>query len=66
MKIQNLKFGEAVKHLAQIAGMQPYMFSKQDEEREKKWDEYKSIFNQYVDFYPVSYTHLTLPTSDLV
>ncbi len=51
MKIQNLKFGEAVKHLAQLAGMQPYMFSKQDEIREKKWKEYQSIFRQYVDFY---------------
>ncbi len=51
MKIQNLKFGEAVKHLAQLAGMQPYMFSKQDEEREKKWKEYQSIFSEYVDFY---------------
>ena len=51
MKIQNLKFGEAVKHLAQLAGMQPYMFSKQDEEKEKKWKEYQSIFSQYVDFY---------------
>jgi len=51
MKIQNLKFGEAVKYLAQLAGMQPYMFSKQDEEREKKWREYQSIFSQYVDFY---------------
>ena len=51
MKIQNLKFGEAVKHLAQLAGMQPYMFSKQDEEREKKWKEYLSIYSQYVDFY---------------
>ena len=51
MKTQNLKFGEAVKHLAQLAGMQPYMFSKQDEEREKKWREYQSIYNQYVDFY---------------
>ena len=51
MKTQNFKFGEAVKHLAQLAGMQPYMFSKQDEEREKKWKEYQSIFNQYVDFY---------------
>ena len=27
------------------------MFSKQDEEREKKWNEYKSIFSNYVDFY---------------
>ncbi len=51
MKTQNLKFGEAVKHLAQLAGMQPYMFSKKDEEREKKWKEYKSIYSEYVDFY---------------
>ncbi len=51
MKTQNFKFGEAVKHLAQMAGMQPYIFSKQDEEREKKWKEYLSIYSQYVDFY---------------
>jgi DNA primase len=51
MKTQNLKFGEAVKHLAQLAGMQPYMFSKQDEEREKKWKEYLDIYSQYVNFY---------------
>ena len=51
MKTQNFKFGEAVKYLAQLAGMQPYMFSKQDEEREKKWKEYLSIYNQYVEFY---------------
>jgi DNA primase len=51
MKTQNLKFGESVKHLAQLAGMQPYMFSKQDEEREKKWKEYLSIYDQYVGFY---------------
>ena len=35
MKTQNLRFGEAVKYLANLAGMQPYIFSKQDEEREK-------------------------------
>ena len=51
MKTQNLKFGEAVKHLASIAGMQPYLFSKEDELREKKWKIYSSIFNQYVNFY---------------
>tara|TARA_B100000989_G_scaffold120267_1_gene88690 strand:+ start:527 stop:2302 length:1776 start_codon:yes stop_codon:yes gene_type:complete len=51
MKTQNLKFGEAVKHLAQVAGMQPYLFSKADKEREKKWDEYLNIYNQYVNFY---------------
>ncbi|WP_440613860.1 DNA primase [Candidatus Pelagibacter sp. HIMB1748] len=51
MKTQNLKFGEAVKYLAQLAGMQPYLFSKKDEERERKWNEYKSIYSEYVDFY---------------
>jgi DNA primase len=51
MKTQNLRFGEAVKYLANLAGMQPYMFSKQDEEREKKWREYATIFNRYVEFY---------------
>ena len=48
MKTQNLKFGEAVKYLAQLAGMQPYMFSKKDEEREKKWNEYKFIFKKFI------------------
>ena len=51
MKTQNLRFGEAVKYLANLAGMQPYMFTKQDEEREKKWKEYCLIFDQYVEFY---------------
>jgi len=51
MKTQNLRFGEAVKYLANIAGMQPYMFTKQDEEREEKWKEYLSIYVKYVDFY---------------
>ena len=51
MKTQNLKFGEAVKSLANLAGMKPYTFSKQDEEREKKLKEYLSIYSQYVDFY---------------
>ena len=51
MKTQNLRFGEAVKHLANLAGMQSYIFSKQDEEREEKWKIYSAIFNQYVDFY---------------
>ena len=51
MKTQNLRFGEAVKYLANIAGMQPYMFTKQDEEREKKWKEYLLIYSKYVDYY---------------
>jgi DNA primase len=51
MKTQNLKFGEAVKSLANLAGMKPYTFSKQDEEREKIWQEYCSIYNQYIEFH---------------
>ena len=51
MKTQNLRFGESVKYLANLAGMQPYLFTKQDFEREKKWKEYCSIFNRYVEFY---------------
>jgi len=51
MKTQNLKFGEAVRSLANLAGMRPYTFSKQDEERENNWKEYSLIYNQYVQFY---------------
>ena len=51
MKTQNLRFGEAVKMLSNLAGMQPYTFSKQDKERENKWKLYKSICNNYSDFY---------------
>ena len=51
MKTQNLRFGEAVKTLANLAGIRPYTFSKQDEEREKKWLEYKLIYSKYVDKY---------------
>ncbi len=51
VKTQNLKFGEAVKYLANLAGMQPYTFSKKDEEREKQWNEYSEIFKMYVEYY---------------
>ncbi len=51
MKTQNLKFGEAVKSLASLAGMQPYTFSKADEEREKNREKYSLIYNKYVEYY---------------
>ncbi len=51
MKTQNLRFGEAVKTLANLAGIRPYTFSKLDEEREKNWNQYISIHSRYVDFY---------------
>ena len=50
MKTKNYKFGEAVKTLAISAGMQPYRFTKQDDEREKKWKTYKDILEKYSDF----------------
>ena len=59
MKTQNLRFGEAVKYLANLAGMQPYIFSKEDEKREKKWKIYSLIFSKYVNFY-----HEQLLTND--
>ena len=51
MKTQNLKFGEAVKSLANLAGMRAYTFSKKDEEREKNWQDYCSVYSEYVQFY---------------
>ena len=59
MKTQNLKFGETVKFLANLAGMQPYTFSEKDIEREKAWKNYSSIFNKYIKFY-----HENLLTSE--
>ena len=51
MKTQNLKFGEAVKTLSNLAGMRPYTFSKADEEREKEKELYISIYSEYIEFY---------------
>ena len=51
MKTQNLRFGEAVKFLASLAGMKPYTFSKKDEEREKDWNIYKEIYQNYIDYF---------------
>ena len=51
MKTQNLRFGEAVKFLASLAGMKPYTFSKQDEQREKDWNIYKEIYKNYIEYF---------------
>ena len=50
MKIKNYKFGEAVRELASDAGMQPFRFTKQDEEKEKRWKIYNSILEKYVEY----------------
>ncbi len=49
MKTQNLNFGEAVRSLANQAGLQPYRFTKQDEQREKEWNTYTEIHSVYID-----------------
>jgi len=49
MKTQSFKFGEAVRILASQAGMQPYKFSNSDREKEKRYETYKNILNDYCD-----------------
>ena len=50
MKTKNYQFGEAVRFLAVEAGMQPYRFTKLDEEKQKRWETYKKILINYSNF----------------
>jgi DNA primase len=50
MKTKNYKFGEAVRTLASEAGMAPFRFTKQDEEKENRWEIYKKIMEKYANF----------------
>ena len=50
MKTKNFKFGEAVRALAVDAGMKPYRFTKEDEERQNRWTIYNSILDKYANF----------------
>ena len=50
MKTKNYKFGEAVRELASNAGMPPYRFTKQDEERQNRWKTYNAILEKYTNF----------------
>ena len=49
MKTKNYKFGEAVRILSAEAGMEPYRFTKQDEEKQNRWKIYKAILEKYSD-----------------
>tara|TARA_A100001011_G_scaffold391183_1_gene476125 strand:- start:854 stop:2620 length:1767 start_codon:yes stop_codon:yes gene_type:complete len=51
IKTQSLKFGEAVRQLASLAGMQPFRFSKFDEEKEKRYQNYKNIFKDFTNYH---------------
>ena len=50
MKIKSYRFGEAVRMLAADAGMQPYRFTKQDEEKQNRWKIYNKILEKYANF----------------
>ncbi|MDC6465633.1 DNA primase [Pelagibacteraceae bacterium] len=50
IKTKNFKFGEAVRTLAAEAGMMPFRFTKQDEEKENRWKTYKLILEKYKNF----------------
>ena len=50
MKTKNYKFGEAVRQLAADAGMEPFRFTKQDEEKQNRWKIYNKILEKYVSF----------------
>ena len=55
MKLENLGFGEAIKTLAQRAGMQPYHFTKEDEVREKESQKIQKLFEI---FFSICHTDL--------
>ena len=50
IKVKNYKFGEAVRTLATEAGIAPYGFTRQDEEKQNRWNIYKSILEKYSNF----------------
>jgi DNA primase len=50
MKTKSHRFGDAVRTLAAEAGMEPFRFTKQDEEKENRWKVYKNILEKYVNF----------------
>ena len=49
MKTKNYKFGEAVRALANDAGMPPFRFTKQDEEKQNRWKIYNSVLEKYIN-----------------
>jgi DNA primase (bacterial type) len=51
MKTKSIGFGEAVKTLAAEAGMQPYRFSNFDKKKDLRFQNYKNIYKEYLDFF---------------
>ena len=51
MKTKSIGFGEAVKTLAAEAGMQPYRFSNFDKKKDVRFQTYKKIYKEYLDYF---------------
>ena len=51
MKTKSIGFGEAVKTLASEAGMQPYRFSGFDKKKDLRFQTYKNIFKDYLEYF---------------
>ena len=51
MKTKSIGFGEAVRSLAAEAGMQPYRFSNFDKKKEIRFQTYKNIFKDYLNYF---------------
>ena len=51
MKTKSIGFGEAVRHLAAEAGMQPYRFSNFDQKKDLRFQTYKNIFRDYSSYF---------------
>ena len=51
MKTKSIGFGEAVRSLAAEAGMQPYRFSNFDKKKDLRFQTYKNIFKDYLNYF---------------
>ena len=51
MKTKSIGFGEAVKTLAADAGMQPYRFSNFDKKKDLRFQTYKKIYKDYLNYF---------------
>ena len=51
MKTKSIGFGEAVRSLAAEAGMQPYRFSNFDKKKDIRFQTYKNIFREYLNYF---------------
>ena len=51
MKTKSIGFGEAVRSLAAEAGMSPYRFSNFDQKKDLRFQTYRNIFKDYINYF---------------